>query len=220
MNTSVQSLQQHGVHVQEVDREDPGGLGAEKLPPGRAGTARRRIDARAMQDLPDGGRRDRHAEVGQFAVDPPVSTPRILCCEANDKAGDAPGIVGGRPGLRRVLVSYFLAASLRCQASSVAGGTGKTSAQRLRGMSRASAANHTRSAGEYRTCWRSGAAPRSRAGAPAVQRPSPGRPSCGCHRDSQAEYPADQQVAREQPPSRRTRPARQPSPCQACWRQH
>jgi hypothetical protein len=29
--------------------------------------------------------------------------------------------VGGRPGLRRLLVSYFLAASLRCQASSVAG---------------------------------------------------------------------------------------------------
>ena len=29
--------------------------------------------------------------------------------------------VGGRPGLRRFLVSYFIAASLRCQASSVAG---------------------------------------------------------------------------------------------------
>jgi hypothetical protein len=67
-----------------------------------------------------------------------------------------PGNVGGRPGLRRLLVSYFLAASLRCQASSVAGVTGKTSVQRLRGMSRASAANHTRSAGSYRTrpAWR------------------------------------------------------------------
>ncbi len=67
-----------------------------------------------------------------------------------------PGNVGGRPGLRRLLVSYFLAASLRCQASSVAGVTGKTSVQLLRGMSRASAANHTRSAGSYRTrpAWR------------------------------------------------------------------
>jgi len=36
--------------------------------------------------------------------------------------------IGGRPGGRRVLVSYFLAASLRCQASSVAGVTGKTPA--------------------------------------------------------------------------------------------
>jgi hypothetical protein len=39
-----------------------------------------------------------------------------------------PGTVGGRPGLRRLLVSYFFAASLRCQASSVAGITEKTSA--------------------------------------------------------------------------------------------
>ena len=52
--------------------------------------------------------------------------------------------VGGRPGLRRLLVAYFFAASLRCQASSVAGVTGKISVQRLRGRSRASAANHTR----------------------------------------------------------------------------
>jgi hypothetical protein len=41
--------------------------------------------------------------------------------------------VGGRPGTRRSLVSYFLAASPRCHAISVAGVTGKTSAQRLRG---------------------------------------------------------------------------------------
>ena len=59
-------------------------------------------------------------------------------------------IAGGRPGLRRLLVSYFLAASLRCRASSVAGVTGKTPAQRSRGISRVSAVNHTRSAGSYR----------------------------------------------------------------------
>ena len=34
----------------------------------------------------------------------------------------------GRPGLHLKLVAYFLAASLRCQASSVAGVTGKTPA--------------------------------------------------------------------------------------------
>ena len=43
-------------------------------------------------------------------------------------------------------MSYFFAASLRCQASSVAGVTGKTSAQRLRGTSRAKAVNQARSA--------------------------------------------------------------------------
>jgi hypothetical protein len=58
--------------------------------------------------------------------------------------------VGGRPGLRRLLVSYFLAASLRCQASRVAGVTGKMPAQCTRGISCASAANHTLSAGSYR----------------------------------------------------------------------
>jgi hypothetical protein len=60
-----------------------------------------------------------------------------------------PGTIGGRPGLRRLLVSYLAAASLRCQASSVAGVTRKISVQRLRGRSRASAANHTLSAGSY-----------------------------------------------------------------------
>ncbi|MGO9219064.1 MAG: hypothetical protein ACLP5E_15080 [Streptosporangiaceae bacterium] len=32
----VQPVQQHGVHVQEIHREDPGGLGVQELPPGRA----------------------------------------------------------------------------------------------------------------------------------------------------------------------------------------
>src|SRR5262249_22664918 len=39
-------------------------------------------------------------------------------------------IAGGRPGLRRLLVSYFLADSPRCQASSVADVTGKIPAAR------------------------------------------------------------------------------------------
>jgi len=54
---------------------------------------------------------------------------------------------GGRPSARCLLVSYFFAASLQCQASNVAGVTGKTSLQQARGMSRASAASHTRPAG-------------------------------------------------------------------------
>jgi hypothetical protein len=37
----VQSPEEHGVHVQEVDGEDPGGLGMQELPPGRAWPARR-----------------------------------------------------------------------------------------------------------------------------------------------------------------------------------
>ena len=62
-------------------------------------------------------------------------------CARRTMSRAAPGTVGGRPGLRRLLVSYLFAASLRCQATSVAGVTGKTSTQRLRGMSRANAAS-------------------------------------------------------------------------------
>jgi hypothetical protein len=68
----VQSLQQHGVHVEEVHSEDPGGLGVHELPPGGTRAARCRIDASGAQDLPDCGLRDRHAEFRQFAVDPAV----------------------------------------------------------------------------------------------------------------------------------------------------
>jgi hypothetical protein len=58
-----------------------------------------------------------------------------------------PRVTRGPPGLRRPLVSYCLAASLRCQARSVAGVTGNTSAQRRRDIIRASEANQARSCG-------------------------------------------------------------------------
>jgi hypothetical protein len=145
----VQSVQQHCVHMQEVHRDDPGGLGVQELPPRRARAAWRWIDARSTRDLPHGRRRGCHAGFRQFAVDPAISRERVLLREANDKAGDA-GTVGGRPDVRLWLVSYLLAVNLRCQASSVAGVTGKISVQHWRGSSRASAASHTRSAGSYR----------------------------------------------------------------------
>jgi hypothetical protein len=55
----VHAPQQHGVHVKEIDREDPGSLGMQELPPCRAGPTRCRINASSAQDLPHGGRRDR-----------------------------------------------------------------------------------------------------------------------------------------------------------------
>ena len=85
----IQSPQEHGVHVQEIDRDDPGGLGVQELPPARTRAARRWIDPGRTQDLPHGGGRDCHAELGEFAVDPAVSPQRILLRQADDKAGDA-----------------------------------------------------------------------------------------------------------------------------------
>jgi hypothetical protein len=136
--------------VQEIDREDPGGLGAQELPPRRARPARRRIDARSMQDLPDGGRRNRHAELHQLTVDAAESPQRILPRQADNKAGDSRA--GRRPSRLAPLARVVLA---RCQPT-VPGQqrrwvTGKTSAQRPCGTSRASAANQARSPGSYRT---------------------------------------------------------------------
>ena len=85
----VRRFQQDSVNVQEVDGEDPGSLGVQELPPGRARTAWRRADARRTQDLIDGRRRNRHAELRQLAVYPAVTPQRILFRQAHDKAGDA-----------------------------------------------------------------------------------------------------------------------------------
>jgi hypothetical protein len=121
------------------------------------------------------------------------------------------GVAGGRPGLRRPLVSYFFAASLRCQARSVAGVTGNTSAQRRRDTIRASAAKRGPLArtGPGRPA---GAAPRSHAGAPAFRPLSPGR--CGTARQPGRVSACGQRVddLEQHPPS-------QPSLSPACWRQ-
>jgi hypothetical protein len=120
----IQPFQQHGIHVQEAGRDHPGGLGGKELPPGRARAARCRIDARGTEDFPDGGWRNRHAELGQLAVDPPVSPQRVLLRQADGEAGDA-AACRRAAGLAALLVSYFPAASLRYQASSVTGVTGE-----------------------------------------------------------------------------------------------
>ena len=145
----VQPSQQHDIDMQEVDRDDPDGLDMEELPPRRARAARCRMNARSTQNLPHRGRRDSHAQFRQLAMDPAVSPQRVLLRQANDEACDTSDCRRAAR-LTPLLVSYFFAASLRCQASSVAGVTGKTPVQRLRGMSRVSAANQARSAGSYR----------------------------------------------------------------------
>ena len=86
----VQPGQRDSIHVQEIDSQDPGGLRAQELPPGRAVPARRRVDARSAQDLIHGGRRDRDAELGQLAVNTTVTPQRVLAREADGEPGDAP----------------------------------------------------------------------------------------------------------------------------------
>jgi hypothetical protein len=99
---------------------------------------------------------------------------------------------GGRPGWRRLLVSYFPAASRRCQAISVAGVTGKTSAPALpRDEPR-----------EHREPGAAGGLVPYPAGVPAQhcvlvpehQQPGVLRAVPADHQDSQAEQPAHQQA--------------------------
>jgi hypothetical protein len=68
----VHALQEHGVHVSEIDRKNAAGLRGKELFPRRAGAAGRGADSGGVQDLPDRGGGDRVAELDQFALDPPV----------------------------------------------------------------------------------------------------------------------------------------------------
>ena len=121
-----------------------------------------------------------------------------------------PATTGGRPGLRRLLVSYFFATSLRCQASSVAGVTGKTSAQRLRGTSRA---RDEPGPVSRLIPYPAGLPPQDHVLVPEHQQFSILRQVTAAHQDGQAEHPARKQVhdLEQHPPT-------QPSPRLACWR--
>ena len=74
----VYALQQHTVHVQEIGCDDPGGLGAQELPPGRAIALRRGRDLQPLQHPPHRGRTDPDAEAQQFTLDPLVSPAREM----------------------------------------------------------------------------------------------------------------------------------------------
>jgi hypothetical protein len=146
----VQPVQQDGIRREGSRR--PG-----SWPRARAGTAATSGRPGAVpdrypkaQDLIDSRRRDRRGRLDELAMNTPVSQSGFSFARRTASRAML-RTVAGRLGGRRLLVSYLLAASLRCQASSVAGVTGKTPVQRRRGMNRVSAVNHARSAGSYRT---------------------------------------------------------------------
>ncbi len=74
----IEATEQHGVHVNEVDREDAVGLGGQELPPGRTRPPRCGTEPGIMQDLPHRRAGDGVAELDEFAVDTPVPPRRIL----------------------------------------------------------------------------------------------------------------------------------------------
>jgi hypothetical protein len=60
------------------------------MPPGRSVPSRRWVDARGAQDFIDSGRPDRHAQLGQLAVNTVVTPQWVLLRQADGQPGDAP----------------------------------------------------------------------------------------------------------------------------------
>src|SRR5450755_60170 len=69
----VQAAREHGIDVEEVRREDRGGLPGQEGPPGLPGPPGCGIDARVFEDLPHRRWRDLVTEAGQLTGDTAVS---------------------------------------------------------------------------------------------------------------------------------------------------
>ena len=206
----MQSPQEHGVHMQEIDCDDPGGLGMQELPPARARAPRCWIDPGGTQDLPHGGRRDCHAELCEFAVDPAVSPQRILLRQPDDKAGHA-------PDCRRAPRLAPLARVVLLRRQPAVPGQQRRW-RHGEDFGPAPARYKPRQRGEPGPVGGSvphpaGVSPQHRVLVPEHQQFSILRQVAAEHQDGQAECPACEQVD-----DLEQHPASQPSPCQACWR--
>jgi hypothetical protein len=81
----VEARAERGVEVEEVDRDDRVSLAGEELPPGWAATARGRIDPGRGEDVPHGGGTNPVPQLGQLALDPPMSPSGVLLGQAQDE---------------------------------------------------------------------------------------------------------------------------------------
>jgi hypothetical protein len=98
----VDAPPEHGIDVDEVGREQAGGLRGQELLPRRASAAGRGADAGVVQDLPDRGGSDRVAEPDEFALDTPVPRAGLSAAMLITSFRMA-AAVGGRPGRRRLV---------------------------------------------------------------------------------------------------------------------
>ena len=85
---AVQPCQRDGLGVEEVNRQDAGGLCLEELVPARAGSPRCGVDTGLLQDGPHGRRRDLAAQPRQFPGDAPVAPGGGFRPPAAGRAGE------------------------------------------------------------------------------------------------------------------------------------
>jgi hypothetical protein len=95
----IEALQEQGVDGEEVALEDARRLLAKKLRPARLETLRCRLDARLLENRPDGARGQLDPEADQLAVDPPVAQPGFSSA-SRTTSSRTPAGVAGRPARR------------------------------------------------------------------------------------------------------------------------
>ncbi len=78
-----------GARFDEVGSEEDVRLAAQETGPGEAVTVGRGLDAVGLEDLPDGGRRDRDSQDGEFAMDSPVTPMGVFARQAQDERSNA-----------------------------------------------------------------------------------------------------------------------------------
>ena len=87
----VDAPEQHGIHMDEIDRKNPAGLRGQDLLPGRPFAAGCGADPGIMQDLPHRGCSDRVAELHELALHPPVPPRRIIRSHLDHELPDRGG---------------------------------------------------------------------------------------------------------------------------------
>ena len=78
---------------EEIARQDRLGLGAQELQPGKVCSSRRGVDPGVLQDFPHGRRCYFHSQAGDLAVDPAVSSVRVLAGQPEGQGPDVPASV-------------------------------------------------------------------------------------------------------------------------------
>jgi hypothetical protein len=131
---------------EEVQRQDPLRLGPQELRPAKAVPAGRWIDSGALEDLPDRRRRDRNAQSGELAVDPPVAPGLVVPRQPQYQRPDV-AVHRGRPQRpRRDTRAHRRRTMSRCHRMIVPGVTiSRIAARCWTGSVSASSASHARS---------------------------------------------------------------------------
>jgi hypothetical protein len=84
----VERPERDRLHGEQVGGQDARGLGPQERPPVGVGSLGGRAEARAAEDMPDGGRPDPNPQLAELALDPHAPPPSVLPRQPNDEGPD------------------------------------------------------------------------------------------------------------------------------------